>query len=78
MVFFVARMRAAGIGIGVHYPAIHLFTLYRKLGFRDGQFPHSERIGNSIATLPLFAAMTKTDVERVCREAARILGEDKR
>jgi len=72
---FMARMRAAGIGIGVHYPAIHLFSLYRKLGFHEGQFPHAERIGRSIATLPLFAAMTPADVERVCSEAARILRE---
>ncbi|MBI2318937.1 MAG: DegT/DnrJ/EryC1/StrS aminotransferase family protein, partial [Betaproteobacteria bacterium] len=75
---FIARMRSAGIGIGVHYPAIHLFSLYRRLGFRDGQFPHAERIGRSIATLPLFPAMSKTDVERVCRETTRILkGEEK-
>lgn len=74
---FMARMRAAGIGIGVHYPAIHLFTLYRGLGFHEGQFPHAERIGRAIATLPLFAAMSKADVARVCTEAGRILREAK-
>jgi dTDP-4-amino-4,6-dideoxygalactose transaminase len=72
---FMARMRAAGIGIGVHYPAIHLFTLYRELGFREGQFPHAERIGRAIVTLPLFATMSEADAERVCTEASRILRE---
>jgi dTDP-4-amino-4,6-dideoxygalactose transaminase len=67
---FIARMREAGIGIGVHYPAIHLFSLYRSLGWREGQYPHAERIGRSIATLPLFPAMRDSDVERVC-EACR-------
>ena len=38
---------SAGIGIGVHYPAIHLFSLYRSLGWREGQFPHAERIGRA-------------------------------
>lgn len=72
---FIARMREAGIGVGVHYPAIHLFALYRRLGFREGQFPHAERIGRSIVTLPLFPAMTRSAVERVCAETARILKE---
>ncbi len=72
---FIARMREAQIGVGVHYPAIHLFALYRKLGFREGQFPNAERIGRSIATLPLFPAMTSAEVDRVCDAAARILSQ---
>jgi dTDP-4-amino-4,6-dideoxygalactose transaminase len=67
---FIARMREAGIGVGVHYPAMHLFALYRALGWRAGQFPQAERIGRSIVTLPLFPAMQDEDVARVC-EAAR-------
>ncbi len=70
---FIARMRGEGIGIGVHYPAIHLFGLYRGLGFREGQFPHAERIGRSIATLPLFPSMQDTDVDRVCAAAGHVL-----
>jgi dTDP-4-amino-4,6-dideoxygalactose transaminase len=70
---FIARMREAGIGVGVHYPAMHLFALYRALGWREGQFPHAERIGRSIATLPLFPAMGDEDVERVCRAAKAAL-----
>ena len=63
---FVAAMKERGIGIGVHYPALHLFSLYRKLGFKPGDFPHAERIGASTITLPLFPAMQDADVDRVC------------
>jgi dTDP-4-amino-4,6-dideoxygalactose transaminase len=70
---FIREMHAAGIGVGVHYPAIHLLKFYRQQGFRPGQFPHAERIGGAIATLPLFPAMRDEDVLRVCRESARIL-----
>jgi dTDP-4-amino-4,6-dideoxygalactose transaminase len=70
---FITRMREAGIGIGVHYPPIHLFALYRKLGFHEGQFPHAERIGRQIASLPLFPAMADTDVDRVCDAAKKVL-----
>ncbi|MBV8032831.1 MAG: DegT/DnrJ/EryC1/StrS aminotransferase family protein [Betaproteobacteria bacterium] len=70
---FIARMREAGIGVGVHYPAMHLFALYRALGWREGQFPNAERIGRAIATLPLFPAMKDGDVDRVCEAARAIL-----
>ena len=72
---FMAAMRAAGIGTGVHYPAMHLFSLYRALGWKPGDFPHAERIGAGIVTLPLHPAMTERDVVRVCETAATILGE---
>src|SRR5262249_31901125 len=51
---FIQAMAARGIGVGIHYPAIHLFTAYRALGYREGQFPHAERIGRETVTLPLF------------------------
>jgi dTDP-4-amino-4,6-dideoxygalactose transaminase len=70
---FIRRMREAGIGVGVHYPAMHLFALYRALGWRAGQFPHAERVGRGIVTLPLFPAMKDDDVDRVCRAAREAL-----
>ena len=53
------EMQAAGIGTGVHYPAIHLFALYRRMGWKDGDFPHAEYAGRNLLTLPLFPAMTR-------------------
>ena len=63
---FIAAMKERGIGVGVHYPALHLFSLYHSLGFRDGDFPTAEDIGRRTVTLPLFPAMQDSDVERVC------------
>jgi dTDP-4-amino-4,6-dideoxygalactose transaminase len=70
---FIARMRDHGIGVGVHYPVMHVFKLYKRLGWREGQFPHAERIGRSIATLPLFPRMADSDVDRVCEAARKVL-----
>jgi dTDP-4-amino-4,6-dideoxygalactose transaminase len=44
---------------------MHLFTLYRRLGWKEGDFPHAERIGRSIVSLPLFPSMEDADVQRV-------------
>lgn len=70
---FIAAMKEHGIGVGVHYPALHLFSLYRKLGWREGDYPHAERIGRRTVTLPLFPAMGDGDVDRVCRAIAAVL-----
>jgi dTDP-4-amino-4,6-dideoxygalactose transaminase len=67
---FMTAMKERGIGTGVHYPVIHLFRLYRALGFTDGMFPQAERVGRSIVTLPLFPAMVDADVLRVCEAVA--------
>jgi len=72
---FMEAMKARGIGVGVHYPAIHLFSAYRALGFRPGQFPNAERIGRETVTLPLFPAMELRDVERVVATANAVLAE---
>ena len=61
----MAQLHAAGIGTGVHYPVIHLFALYRRLGWKDGDCPHAEYAGRNILTLPLFPTMTRDDVARV-------------
>jgi dTDP-4-amino-4,6-dideoxygalactose transaminase len=75
---FIRAMHARGIGVGVHYPAIHLFTHYRARGWRDGDFPNAERIGRETVTLPLFPAMQATDVDRVCDAVAAVIAEHRR
>ena len=69
----MAALHERGIGSGVHYPAIHLFALYRRRGWKDGDFPHAEYAGRNILTLPLFPTMAKTDVERVVAALTAIL-----
>ncbi|PTT71109.1 aminotransferase DegT, partial [Pseudomonas sp. HMWF007] len=58
------QMQARGIGIGYHYPPIHLLSLYRERGFKEGMLPVAERVGRLIVSLPMFTTMTKDDVER--------------
>ncbi|MDO9215781.1 MAG: DegT/DnrJ/EryC1/StrS aminotransferase family protein, partial [Lacisediminimonas sp.] len=61
---FMSMMMEKKIGIGYHYPAIHLFTLYRELGYREGLCPIGERVGRQIVSLPMFATMQDSDVDR--------------
>ena len=63
---FIARMRALGIGLGVHYPSLPGMSYYRELGHDPSAYPNAARIGAETVTLPLFPAMTTADVDRVC------------
>ncbi len=69
----MAQLHEAGIGTGVHYPAIHLFALYQRLGWQAGSFPVAEYTGRNILTLPLFPAMQDADVDFVVETLISIL-----
>ena len=75
---FIQALHQRGIGSGVHYPAMHLFGLYHRLGYNPGDFPIAESIGSTTLTLPLFPRMTDADVDRVCAALAEIIRSNKR
>jgi dTDP-4-amino-4,6-dideoxygalactose transaminase len=75
---FMDEMHARGIGTGISYEALHLTTLARGLGHREGDFPNAERIARETVTLPLFPAMNAGDVDRVCQAVAEILASARR
>jgi dTDP-4-amino-4,6-dideoxygalactose transaminase len=70
---FMEKMLERNIGIGYHYPAIHLLSLYRARGFGDGMFPVAESVGRRIVSLPMFYAMTTEDVERTVDAVKSVL-----
>lgn len=74
----MAELDAVGIGSGVHYPPIHLFALYRRLDWKEGDLPNAEYVGRNILTLPLYPTMTNADVERVVTALVSILKSHQR
>jgi dTDP-4-amino-4,6-dideoxygalactose transaminase len=58
-----------GIQTGIHYPIpVHLQKAYADLGYRNGDFPHSEQVANEVLSLPMFAELTKAQISSVVRE----------
>lgn len=47
-------LRAAGIGVQLHYSPVHLQPYYRRLGGAEGQFPVAEAYSQSSISLPYF------------------------
>lgn len=71
---FRKELRALGIATGLHYPAVHELTYYRrKYNLRPEDFPEAHRAGRSVLSLPLFPTMTEDDVADVVRAVKRVL-----
>jgi len=68
---FMTEMKARGIQTSIHYPPIHLFSLYR----RDGgpTLPLTEAVAAREVTLPLYPGMSSGDVELVVAAATEAL-----
>ena len=58
-------LRAAGIGVQLHYSPVHLQPYYRHLGFKEGQFPEAEAYASNAISLPLYPGLLETDQQRV-------------
>jgi len=70
-----ARLRAVGIGVGIHYPTpIHLQDAFRDLGHARGDFPVAEAAADQVLSLPLFPEITPAQQERVATELVRAVG----
>lgn len=55
---FIDHLKQLGIYAVFHYQPLHLSTVGRSLGGRDGQFPVTESAGDCLVRLPLFNALT--------------------
>ncbi len=73
------HLASEGIGTGIHYPVpLHLQKAYRELGYREGDFPVSERLSREILSLPLFPEITADQQARVAEEVLRFVGQEER
>ncbi|HMU30639.1 MAG: DegT/DnrJ/EryC1/StrS family aminotransferase [Nitrospira sp.] len=70
----IQGLQEDGIGSVVNYRAIHLLSYFRDtFGFRVGDFPHAEKIGDSVVSLPFYPAMTENQVTQVTATVTRLL-----
>ena len=66
------ELRAAGIGVNVHYKPIYLQPYYQALGFKQGLCPVAEDYYARAITIPLFATMTLEQQNQVVYELGRV------
>jgi perosamine synthetase len=63
----IDALRSGGVGTSVHFIPLHLHPLYRRMGYRVGQFPAAETAYAGAISLPIWPGMTDDQVDRVVR-----------
>jgi dTDP-4-amino-4,6-dideoxygalactose transaminase len=72
------HLKMAGIGTGVHYPIpLHLQAAYRKLNYKEGDFPTAERLSIEIVSLPMFPHLGREQQKRVAEEVLAFVSQAK-
>jgi dTDP-4-amino-4,6-dideoxygalactose transaminase len=66
-------LNGQGIQTGIHYPfPVHLLPAYTNLGYKAGDFPHSERAADEVLSLPMFAELTPEQCDKVARAVIQL------
>jgi UDP-4-amino-4,6-dideoxy-N-acetyl-beta-L-altrosamine transaminase len=61
-------LRAAGIGVNLHYIPVHLQPYYEKLGFNAGYCPEAEQYYAEAISLPMYPDLTEAQQDTVIEE----------
>ena len=66
-------LRECGIGVQLHYIPVHTQPFYKKMGFKNGDFPNSELYAKNAFSLPLFPGLSDSNQEFVVEKLQKIL-----
>ena len=66
-------LRAAGIGVQLHYTPVHLQPYYRKFGFIEGDFPEAEAYASSAISLPVFPGLLEEQQAYICNTITKLI-----
>jgi len=62
-------LAGANIGTGIHYPIpLHLQRAYSSLGYKEGDFPVSERAATQILSLPMYPGLGYDQQSRIAEQ----------
>lgn len=68
-----AEMKAKGVCLNLHYIPVHTQPYYQNLGFKNGDFPVSEKYYEEAFTLPLYYSLTDEQQEYVVSALKEVL-----
>ncbi len=76
---FLNELQTLGIGVAVHYRAVHLQPYYqRTLKYKRGDLPIASSLSDRVLSIPLYPRMTENDVYRVIDTVTSLLDKFKK
>lgn len=69
---YFMELRKRNIGVQLHYVPVHLHPYYRKLGFKEGDFPQSEAYARSSFSLPNYPKLSQKEIIYIASEIEKI------
>jgi len=68
----LAQLQDRGIGVAVNFRSINRLTFYKWL-HPEGSFPHSELLGDSTITLPLYTNLLDEEIDYVIEQTREVV-----
>lgn len=76
---FMQELHRRGVGTGVHFIPVHLHKYYReRFGYKVGDYPNAEYIGERTVSLPLSFKLSLSDASRVAAAVREIILANKK
>ena len=60
------------IGVNLHYLPVHLHPVYKRIGFKKGDFPNSETYSKRAFSIPIFHQMSDKEHNRIIKIIKKI------
>ena len=71
---FMQELHLRGIGSGVHFRPVHLHKYFKKRwGYKNGDYPNAEYIGERTVSLPLSAKVTESEAQKIVKTIKKII-----
>ena len=72
----ISELKKRDIIVNISYPwPIHTMTGFQFLGYKDGDFPHTEKAAKEIFSLPMYPGLSKNEEEQVISAVIEITEE---
>lgn len=71
------KLRAAGIGVNVHYVPVYTFPYYQNNGYRDVHCQNAENLYERLISIPMYATLTQSEQEYVIEQVISAVKENK-
>jgi dTDP-4-amino-4,6-dideoxygalactose transaminase len=69
-------LQEKGVGVAVNFRAIHLLKYYRqKFGYKEGDFPVAEKVGNRTISIPLYPKLKDFEIDYVIKTVKEVVGD---